>query len=223
MVTKAVLFDLDGTLVDNELYERENIKALVRIASKNTSLNEKEIWQKVREYRKYEGTPLWYDWRYFTKFIGAPEDSWRQVHSENLKHLKLLPGVIETLEKLKSMSVSLGIVTDAIRDVALLKIKHLKIKKFFKVIVTQDDVGTVKPDPYPILYALKLLDMSPNEAIYVGNTLNDVLAALAAGVKPILYNTNIDGHAIITRRKQTIGAPSNVPTISSIEQILEYV
>lgn len=223
MVTKAVLFDLDGTLVDNELYERENIKALVRIASKNTSLNEKEIWQKVREYRKYEGTPLWYDWRYFTKFIGAPEDSWRQVHLENLKHLKLLPGVIETLEKLKSMSVSLGIVTDAIRDVALLKIKHLKIKKFFKVIVTQDDVGTVKPDPYPILYALKLLDMSPNEAIYVGNTLNDVLAALAAGVKPILYNTNIDGHAIITRRKQTIGAPSNVPTISSIEQILEYV
>lgn len=223
MVTKAVLFDLDGTLVDNELYERENIKALVRIASKNTSLNEKEIWQKVREYRKYEGTPLWYDWRYFTKFIGAPEDSWRQVHLENLKHLKLLPGVIETLEKLKSMSVSLGIVTDAIRDVALLKIKHLKIKKFFEVIVTQDDVGTVKPDPYPILYALKLLDMSPNEAIYVGNTLNDVLAALAAGVKPILYNTNIDGHAIITRRKQTIGAPSNVPTISSIEQILEYV
>ena len=223
MVTKAVLFDLDGTLVDNELYERENIKALVKMASKNTSLNEKEIWQKVREYRKYEGTPLWYDWRYFTKFIGAPEDSWRQVHLENLKHLKLLPGVIETLEKLKSMSVSLGIVTDAIRDVALLKIKHLKIKKFFKVIVTQDDVGTVKPDPYPILYALKLLDMSPNEAIYVGNTLNDVLAALAAGVKPILYNTNIDGHAIITRRKQTIGAPSNVPTISSIEQILEYV
>ena len=223
MVTKAVLFDLDGTLVDNELYERENIKALVKMASKNTSLNEKEIWQKVREYRKYEGTPLWYDWRYFTKFIGAPEDSWRQVHLENLKHLKLLPGVIETLEKLKSMSVSLGIVTDAIRDVALLKIKHLKIKKFFKVIVTQDDVGTVKPDPYPILYALKLLDMSPNEAIYVGNTLNDVLAALAAGVKPILYNTNIDGHAIITRRKRTIGAPSNVPTISSIEQILEYV
>ncbi|RLG64983.1 hypothetical protein DRO21_02840, partial [archaeon] len=80
MVTKAVLFDLDGTLVDNELYERENIKALVKMASKNTSLNEKEIWQKVREYRKYEGTPLWYDWRYFTKFIGAPEDSWRQVH-----------------------------------------------------------------------------------------------------------------------------------------------
>ncbi len=223
MSIEAVLFDLDGTLVDNELYEHENIKALVKIASKNTGLSEREIWQKVREYRKYEGTPLWYDWRYFTKFIGAPEDSWRQVHVENLKHLKLLPGVIETLEKLKSMSMSLGIVTDAIRDVALLKVKHLEIEKFFEVIVTQDDVGTVKPDPYPILYALKQLNRSSDEAIYVGNTLNDVLAALAAGVKPILYNTNIDGHAIITRRKSTASAPSNVPTISSIEQILEHI
>ena len=190
------MFDLDGTLVDNSEYERRNIEMLVEEAVRATGATRDEVMRRVKEYRVFRGTPFWYDWRHFCKFIGAPEDAWVRVHRENVHLLKPMPEALETLRALRSR-YGLAVVSDALREVLDIKLEATGISRLVDVSVSQEEAGAVKPDPSGLLKASEMLGVEPGDCVFVGNMGDDVEAGLRAGMITVLYPTGISGHTMI--------------------------
>jgi len=79
----------------------------------------------------------------------------------------------------------------------LLILDYFKIKKYFNCIIDVYDVKKPKPNPEPVLKALKKLKVNKNQALYVGDDKVDILAGKRAGVKVVLYKQkfkNADYH-----------------------------
>ena len=101
----------------------------------------------------------------------------------------LYPGAVETLRQVRSKSLKLGLVTNNSRSGTDLTLKRLHLKPLFDAIVTRDDCDEMKPSPAPILKILTELGISPEEAILVGDSAMDVIAARAAGIRSAAVST----------------------------------
>lgn len=181
---KAVIFDVDGVLIDSfeanlKFYQELLVKAgykkptreeyeklfhatltdVVKILTGST--DEREI-KRVWEMGKNRAV------RYPDELISTPNDL-----EKVLNHLK---------EK-----YILAIVTSRLTG-GFKKLSHLaKIESFFKTIVYYDDTTNHKPHPDPLLLAAKRLDLKPEECVYIGDAESDVKASKAAGMKVIVY------------------------------------
>ena len=221
MPVRAVVFDLDGTLIDNSEYERRNIEMLVEEAVKATGSSREEVMRRVRDYRVFRGTPLWYDWRHFCRFIGAPEDAWIRVHLENVELLKPMPEALDTLKALRGR-YGLAVVSDALRKVLDIKLEATGISSLIDASVSQEEAGAVKPDPSGLLMASRILDVDPAECVFVGNMGDDVEAGLRAGMTTVLYPTGISGHTLIVEASEELSVrPHHV--ISRLGELVELL
>ena len=180
---KAVLFDIDGVLLDSKDANIEFLKNLLR-----------ESGYKIpskKEILKVFNLTMWDAIKFLTK-----ERSERKIREvwklgcklrypiEKLKLPKHLKEVIESL----SCKYKLGIVTSRIRKGAQQFFQVSGMQKYFDVVVSFEDYSRPKPNPEPLLIATKKLKVKPEEAIYVGDSETDVKAAKAAGMKVIIYS-----------------------------------
>jgi HAD superfamily hydrolase (TIGR01549 family) len=92
----------------------------------------------------------------------------------------------KTILKL-SKQYRLCIVTSRVRGSTFMLPQLKKIKKYFLVEVAFEDTKKHKPDPEPIIFALKKMNVLNTEAVYIGDSLSDLQAAKAAGVKIINF------------------------------------
>lgn len=105
--------------------------------------------------------------------------------------VRLYPGVEEVLQHLVSLQVKQGIVTSKRRNFdfhgkaagASLELKELGITEMFAALIGFEDVSAPKPDPEGMRQALERLGSTPGETIVVGDSLNDILSAKAAGCR----------------------------------------
>jgi HAD superfamily hydrolase (TIGR01509 family) len=102
-----------------------------------------------------------------------------------LKYLKLNPGAKEAIRRL-SKTRKLAIVSNDNRPNVERKLEMFGIRKYFPVIVTENDVKKAKPDAEPLLKAMELLGVKREESVYIGDNEVDRLAGKAAGVKTII-------------------------------------
>lgn len=173
---KAVLFDIDGTLLDTF----EFVFSAVRFTldKHNLTVSEKMIM-------KAAGKPLVEYYRYVLP--GEDFELLAQTHrdfQENKHHLaKPFQNVEEILKSLKKEKYKLAGVSNRSKKSLIKSLKISKLHKYFDVIIGADDIKNPKPHPEPFLKALKFLKVSKNQAIVVGDTENDVLSARAAGIK----------------------------------------
>jgi pyrophosphatase PpaX len=171
----TALFDLDGTLINtNELiissylhtlnhyypdqYKREDVIPFMGPSLMETfgSIDAVRAEEMIAMYRAYNI---------------ANHDS----------IVTIFEGVYETIKALKDQGIKLAIVTTKISDVVNMGLKLTKLDEFFDVIVALDHVTKAKPDPEPVLLALKKLNATPDEAIMVGDNYHDILAGKNAG------------------------------------------
>ncbi len=177
----AVLFDLDGTLIDTkslylEAYRRavapyvredmthEAIKALKptsEIAFLRAVVHERDFDACLADfYRAYEALHA---------------DSFSGVYE----------GIPELLADLRQAGVPLGLVTGKSRrswEITRVAVESLEP---FDVLVFDDDVRAPKPDPHGLELAVETLGVAPSNAAYVGDTMSDMEAAHAAGLRPV--------------------------------------
>jgi pyrophosphatase PpaX len=170
------LFDFDGTLIDTE----DVILDCYRQAA--LELWREELPQEVvrsnmsRTLREASAAVAGEDAdRFFDAYVAH---SLRR-HSESVFAYE---GVTEMLWRLRDAGARMGIVTSKLRPSVDLVLDQVSYGPAFEVIVTVEDTGSHKPDPEPILFALERLGVSPETAIYVGDSPYDILAARAAGV-----------------------------------------
>jgi pyrophosphatase PpaX len=179
---KAVLFDIDGTLLDS--FE-SNLEYFQRVFS-NAGYA-----QPTREaYRPHMhlSTP---------DYIRLHTSTTDEAELERIMHIAktiqyeeehpalLARDAVWAIENLKR-EYALGLVTN--RSTLFMFEGPLdSLRTYFDVMVGFEDVARPKPDPEPLLKAASLLGLPPHECTYVGDTLADVTAAKAAGMKIILY------------------------------------
>jgi HAD superfamily hydrolase (TIGR01662 family) len=111
------------------------------------------------------------------------ERNWNKA-IRNLPRTSVYPGIPEIIGKLISIDVKCGIVTSSPRKYAESVVSHHDLR--IPVLVAYQDTHKHKPHPQPIIRAMELLDIDPQDVIAVGDNESDVLAANAAGVRAVL-------------------------------------
>jgi pyrophosphatase PpaX len=172
---EAVLFDLDGTLIDTV----ELILTSFRHATREVlgeSLPDQVMMAGV-------GKPLIKQMREF-----APEhaDELLRVYREHNaeahdRMVREYPGTEEVLAGLADEGMPMGVVTSKGTPMTLRGLRLFDLERYFGVVVTADMVELHKPDPHPVRHAAELLGVDVTRCVYLGDSPHDMEAALASG------------------------------------------
>jgi phosphoglycolate phosphatase len=96
------------------------------------------------------------------------------------------PGVAETLERLRDDGLALAVCTNKLQRLTMLLLAGLGLDRHFRLVIGGGSVAAPKPDPRPLLAALDGLGVEPRAAVMVGDGVNDVLAARRAGTAMVV-------------------------------------
>jgi len=173
-VYKAVLFDLDGTLLDSDQANRISIR---RLFSEYTGIQVVD-----KQIDSLFGLS---SWEVVHRIAPGMEqillDTW-MIYLEDLhQHTQLFPGVEDLLRTLGQAGISMGVVTSQDRRELDIVCSHIQLNKWIRYWITADDVQDEKPHPEGVLAILSALDCHPNDAILIGDTRYDLEAGRAAG------------------------------------------
>jgi HAD superfamily hydrolase (TIGR01549 family) len=184
---KAVLFDIDGVLINSLKANRKFVNDLMREQRKK-ELNEKEFYE-IR-FKTIKQVIEKFCPELSKKETEKTRKKWSKKYKNYVHFTKKSNGVEKILRFLEK-KVKLGIITNRTNTKVL---EFHKIKHFFDYIVTAAEVKNPKPSPEGIKKALKELKVKPKETIFLGDAEVDVQAGRKAKVKMILYREKIKGN-----------------------------
>ncbi|MBI2236459.1 MAG: phosphoglycolate phosphatase [Magnetospirillum sp.] len=185
----AVVFDLDGTLIDSlpDLAAAVN-RLLAEEGRPPLSADEVKVMVGdgagtlvERAFAARGGLPGPEVAPYLARFLADYEPRAAEL-------TRPWPGVIETLERLKADGLSLAVCTNKPSRATDEVLAALGLTRFFDVVVGGDDVRSLKPDPAHVRVTLDRLGVTAAEAAMIGDSVNDVLAATAAGVPSVVVS-----------------------------------
>jgi putative hydrolase of the HAD superfamily len=190
---KAVIFDLDNTLVDFMKMKEEAIEAAVE-SMIDAGLNMPRGEAKAKIFAIYEREGIEYQ-RVFDVFLEEElgEIDYK-IHAAGIvgyrrareAALVLYPHVKLTLMEVSKRGLKLGVVSDAPRRQVWLRLCYLGLEHFFDAVVAFEDTNATKPDPAPFKKALSLLGVKPQEALMVGDwPERDIRGAAELGMKTV--------------------------------------
>lgn len=194
---KAVIFDLDGTLIDSKIdfrkMKRRNIRLLEASGVEPGLLTEEmlnyDIERRAIEDLRTKGVPREEVQRVFQKVA----EIMSEIELEAVEDARLFDGVVETLEKLKGLGLKIGIITRSCREYASRILEKFGLEKLIDAVAARDDVSRPKPDPEHPRYLMKILGVKPSETVLIGDHPMDALCAKNVGTRFFLIpkrNTN---------------------------------
>ncbi len=182
MPVAGVLFDLDGTLIDSA----PDIAAAANAALAGAGLGQVSVHQ-VRGWVGRGASVLFRD---ALDALGQSADIAALVRAfaayyarHPATRSRLYPDVVETLEALRPLPMA--VVTNKFENIARGVLAGFGLEHRFDVVVGGDTCDRPKPHAAPVLHACRALGIDPGEAVLVGDSVNDVHAARAAGVPVI--------------------------------------
>ncbi|WP_456368154.1 TIGR02253 family HAD-type hydrolase [Thermococcus sp.] len=192
---KAVIFDLDDTIVDTtrlaEMARRNAIENMIRYGLPvDFDTAYKELVELINEYGSNFGKHFDYllrrlDVQPDPKLIAAGIIAY---HNTKLAYLRSVRGARRVLLELKRDGYKLAIVTDGDPIKQWEKILRLGLDEYFDQVFISDYLGVKKPHPKIYLKALKKLDVKPEEAVMVGDRLySDIFGAKSVGMNTIWF------------------------------------
>jgi len=101
----------------------------------------------------------------------------------------LMPGTLECLQALADAGLDLAFATSKRRCYSEMILEHLDVLDYFSVRLGPDDVSKPKPDPEVVFKACELLNVTPPQLLFIGDTHFDVLASRNAGVRCLCVTT----------------------------------
>ena len=175
------IFDIDGTLIDTlDMYMPAMIQTLRKHGYHVAPEDEEETMHRLFGITGVDAL----------RIFGVKEEDiapmvkeWFALSYQREDRTKILPGIPETLQALADQGKNLAVATSKLQS----EYDHFKqqfaFAKLFDTVITSDDTSKHKPDPEPNLAAISKMGADPETAVYVGDTINDLKAAKAAGIK----------------------------------------
>lgn len=200
---RAVLIDLDGTLLDTiaDLAEAANA-ALADLGMPPRPLATMSTFVgkgvEVLMHRALTGEldgraePAGFD-----RAIDAFHHHYETI---NGRHAQLYPGVLEGLQAMRGMGLLLACVTNKPQSFSEALLERTRLAAYFQLVLGGDALPRKKPDPLPLLHACERFGVTPAESLMIGDSVNDAQAARAAAmpvfIVPYGYNEGRDPRSI---------------------------
>jgi HAD superfamily hydrolase (TIGR02253 family) len=224
VMLKAIIFDLDNTLIDFMLMKRKSIDAAIEAMIKAGLKLDKEkatkiLWRLLDEVG-FEDPMIFQkflvrvhgeiDW----KILGYAIVAYRTAREQ---YMKPYPFTKQTLGWLKKKGFMLAIVTDAPKIKAYIRLASIDILNYFDTIITFDDTYSAKPHFLPFRRAMKTLEVKPKECLVVGdNPDRDIVGGTKMGML-----TCLAAYGLVWKTAKSKVKPHY--TIHKIEQLQDIV
>jgi len=180
----GVLFDLDGTLLDTipDLAGAANAMrqdlGMPPIAQDILATYVgKGMEQLVIRSLEHEGTPA--SDELITRGLARYLEHYRRLSG---RYSRPYPGVVAGLQAFHATGLKLAVVTNKSEEFTPSLLQRNGLASFFEAVVCGDTCERKKPDPMPLFHACDLLGIRPEQALFIGDSINDALAAQAAGI-----------------------------------------
>lgn len=187
---RAVIFDMDNTFfdfVEAKLIACRRIFAYLKGEGKVTEEDAEALFRYfLRGTRGFEDHENIRDFLEDNAvFTEEHYEVCRVIYeNEKLEGLKLYPGVKNTLDELEKLDLKLAVLTDADQAHSLSRLAKVGLRGYFDLVVSFDMTGRKKPDLYPFHFVLQELDVEPEAALLVGDSLwRDIAPARELGLK----------------------------------------
>lgn len=187
---RAVFFDLDGTLVDSAPELTEGVNAIMRVVrmrpftveevSRMVGKGARVLFERVCEARGIFPTD---------QTIEAMMQEYAKAVRELDVPTAFYPGALEGIDLLRGAGIKAALVTNKMRRMTEDLLERNDLEEAFDAVICGDDTKHPKPEGDMLLLACRQFRISAAEAVMVGDSSNDALAARAAGVKAVLVRT----------------------------------
>jgi phosphoglycolate phosphatase len=148
---------------------------------------------------------------------------YRHYHATNGAMAIVFHHVPEALRRLRACGLKLGCVTNKPREFTVPLLEHVQLAPWFDTVVAGDDVSEKKPHPALLLAACGRLGVAPAEALMIGDSINDALAAAAAGCAAVLVETGYNEGEHVGTLAGRPGVFAIVPTLLDAAQAVEHL
>ena len=215
---EAIIFDMDGTLIDTESADFRACQMLYEELGMTLLLNE---WAK-----KIVGSTDGYH-HLFEELARqsndglTPDNLWqriRQLWQVTFQDIGLMPGVESLLPKLQTAGYSLGLASASDREWVNRWLTHFNLNPYFQVIATGDDITHNKPAPDIFLFAATQLQVDPKRCLVFEDTAQGVMAAKSAGMTVIAVPNLVTKTLDFSRADEVTDGLENV-TIEWLQQL----
>jgi N-acetyl-D-muramate 6-phosphate phosphatase len=214
---KAVLFDLDGTLMDTDDMAVDRLARQLAPVARLFSIDAARLARRVTLWAETPGNAMFtmFDWLGIDDNVFAIGDTLRRWKGMAPRSgAPIILGAREVLQRLRP-HYRLGIVTTRGRRDAQTFLEEYELTPLFDVVVTRESYHRLKPHPGPVELAARQLDLLPEECVMVGDTVVDVRAAKAAGAWALAVLCGFGEEAEL----EAAGADMVAPTIADVAQV----
>ncbi|MFT4967330.1 MAG: beta-phosphoglucomutase [Candidatus Deianiraeaceae bacterium] len=178
---KAVIFDMDGVLIDAKQWHYDALNKALELFGYNISTAE--------HIQTYDGLPTKDKLKGLTEKVGLPVElhglinEMKQVYTMDIVHEKCRPVFLHryALSNLKANGYKLALCSNSIRDTIEIMMKKSRLTEYFDFMLSNQDVTKAKPDPEIYTKAIEKLQLQPKECVVVEDNINGITAATKAG------------------------------------------
>jgi len=199
----AVIFDMDGVLLDSEPYYYKYLTQ--RFQDHNVKVTDEE-------YRTFVGLPTREVWKYVEQANGAELDIDSIIEKEEDQvnavfrqaHLAPITGIPELLKALKDQDVLTNVASSSARSTIELIVDKLELNAYFNFFISGTEVPRGKPHPDIFLESARIHDLQPENCIVIEDSTNGVKAAKAAGMYCIGFENPGSGQQDLSEADKVI-------------------
>jgi pyrophosphatase PpaX len=206
---KAVLFDVDGTLLDTKEFVYQAYEHVLKSYDfNNVSRNEITLVM---------GEPLEKCYEVLTGLndVGQLVNEHREFQLNNLGLSKPFKNATPVLKKIKENGIKIAAITTRSKITSVKTLKNAGLLEYIDTVISGEDVINKKPNPEGLIKSLEIFNVSRDEAVMVGDTKVDVLAGKNAKVKTIGIMNGFHGERLRESNPDFI--------VSDIEDILQII
>ena len=194
---KAVLFDLDGTIIDSEPLHTEAVLRLLRDRSVDLKASD------LDRFIGISSSVMWREMRERFGFAESVEALKELQHRANVEMLEdsesiLIPGVLPLLRDLRDRGIRTAVASSSTREYIETVLSKYELDSLFDVVVSGEEVPRGKPRPDVFLRAAELLGVEPGSCVVIEDSDNGLTAAREAGIRSIGFRNPNSGRQALS-------------------------
>ena len=189
---QAVIFDMDGVLVDSEPWHYDIECRLYKKLGLDVPDEVHLTYIGTANDHMYTDLKRRYDIPMTLTELLEWDAKYRVEVFKEMENIKPNPGLIDLLKLLKNSDLKIAVATSSVPDIVWIILEKCGIDSFFETIVTTEQAGRSKPFPDVFLMAAKNLGVSPENCAVFEDSFNGVKAAKTAGMFCIAYQPHND-------------------------------